>query len=84
MKSRQAETQRFPLIPLSVSDWLIRKHHPIREEQTVWHTEFFDTFLSLALQVLDGIQAEITTLKHKMENKDPENEDPSCANNKCD
>ena len=34
-----------------------------------WHTEFFDTFLSLALQVLDGIQAEITTLKRKMDKK---------------
>ena len=49
-----------------------------------WHTEFFDSFLSLALQVLDGIQAEITTLKRKMDNKDPENEDPSYANAKCD
>ena len=37
--SRQAETQRFPLISLSVSDWLIRKHHPIREEQTVWQLQ---------------------------------------------
>ena len=89
-ESRQAETQRFPLISLSVSDWLIRKHHPIREEQTAWQLQAdtpkithaslklqmpdFRYFLGLALWVLDGIQAEITTLKREMDNKDPENE----------
>ena len=31
MQSRSAETRRFPFIPLSISDWLIKKHHPIRE-----------------------------------------------------
>ena len=36
------------------------------------------------LRVLNGIQAEITTLKHEMDNKDPENEDPSNVNAKCD
>ena len=100
MKSTQAETQRFPLISLSVSDWLIRKHHPIREEQTAWQLQAdtpkithaslklqmpdFWYFLGLALRVFDGIQAEITTLKREMDNKDPENEDPSNANAKCD
>ena len=59
-----------------------------------WHTENHariieasnagsDIFLGLALRVLDGIQ-EITMLKRKMDNKDPENEDPSNANAKCD
>ena len=36
MKSRTEETRRFPFIPLSVSDWLIRKHHPIGDEQTAF------------------------------------------------
>ena len=36
MQSRSTETRRFPFIPLSISDWLIRKHHPIRDEQTAW------------------------------------------------
>ena len=36
MKSRTEETRRFPFIPLSVSDWLIRKDHPIRDEQTAF------------------------------------------------
>ena len=61
-----------------------------------WHTEnhvriieasnagVFDIFRGLTLRVLDGIQAEITTLKRKMDNKDPENEDPSYVNAKCD
>ena len=44
----------------------------------------FDIFLGLALRVLDGIQAEITTLKRKMDSKDPENEDPCYVNTKCD
>ena len=44
----------------------------------------FRYFWGLALRVLDGIQAEITTLKREMDNKDPENEDPSNANAKCD
>ena len=44
----------------------------------------FDIFLGLALRVLDEIQAEITTLKRKMDSKDPENEDPSYTNAKCD
>ena len=34
MQLRSVETRRFPFIPLSVSDWLIRKHHPIRDDQT--------------------------------------------------
>ena len=33
MRSPTEEARRFPFIPLSVSDWLIRKHHPIRDEQ---------------------------------------------------
>ena len=86
MKSRQAETQRFPLISLSVSHWLIRKHHPIREEQTAWKLQagtpkithaslklrmpHFPYFLGLALRFLDRIQAEITTLKREIDNKD--------------
>ena len=36
MKSRTEETRRFPFIPLSVSDWLIRKHHPIRDQETAF------------------------------------------------
>ena len=44
----------------------------------------FRYILGLALRDLDGIQAEITTLKREMDNKDPENEDPSNANAKCD
>jgi len=36
MKSRTEETRRFPFMPLSVSDWLIRKHHPITDEQTAF------------------------------------------------
>ena len=44
----------------------------------------FRYFLGLALRVLDGIQAEITTLKREMDNKDRKNEDPSNANAKCD
>ena len=34
MRSRTKETRRFPFIPLAVSDWLIRKHHPIKDKQT--------------------------------------------------
>ena len=36
---------------------------------------FFYIIWGLALRVLDGVQAEITTLKRRMDNKDPENED---------
>ena len=61
-----------------------------------WHTEnharileasnagFSVILLGLALRVLDGNQAEITTLKREMDNKDPENEDPCNTNGKCD
>ena len=31
-QTRQAQTQRFP-------DWLIRKYHPIREEETAWQLQ---------------------------------------------
>ena len=87
MRSCTEETRRFPFIPLSVSDWLIRKHHPIRDEQTarklqavtpkigyesleLWTPDFFYIICGLALRVLDGVQAEITTLKRRMDNKD--------------
>ena len=61
-----------------------------------WHTEnhvriieasnagVFVIFRGLTLRVLDRIQAEITTLKRKMDNEDPENKDPSYVNAKCD
>ena len=61
-----------------------------------WHSEnrlrilgasnawFFDIIWGLALLVLDGVKAKITTLRRRMDNKDPENEDPSCANAKYD
>ena len=76
-----------PLIPLCVFDWLKWKHHPIREEQTAWRQQnqphilwasiagFLDIICRLALRVLDRIEAEITALKRRMDNKDPENED---------
>jgi len=86
LQSCTEETRRFPFIPLSVSDWLIRKHHPIRDEQTarqlqavtpkignesleLW-TPAFLYHLRSRLLVLDGVQAEITTLKRRMANKD--------------
>ena len=53
----------------------------------VWQLQaarFFDIFLGLALRVWDAIQAEITTLKRKMDSKDSEKEDPFYANAKCD
>ena len=74
--SRQAETQRFPLISLSVT-----QNHPHIIEAS---NAGFDIFWGLALRVWDGIQAEITTLKRKMDNKDPENEDPSNVDAKYD
>ena len=46
----------FPLLPLSVSDWLIRKHHPIREEQTAWQLQAGTPkvmYASLKLRMLD-------------------------------
>ena len=100
MKSRQAETQRFPLISLSVSDWLIRKHHPIREEQTAWQLQAGTpkiTHASLKLRMPDFrlfLRSSASSFgrnsswnnyaKRGMDNKDPENEDPSNVNAKCD
>ena len=58
-----------------------------------WHTKhqlhilgasnagFFDIIWGLARQVLDGVQAEITTLKRRMDNKDPEKIKKNYANN---
>jgi len=77
-----------PSLPVSV--------HTQNMTAASWHTEnhvriieasnagFFNIFWGLALRVLNGIQADITMLKHRMDNKDPENQDPSCANAKCD
>jgi len=42
---------------------------------------FFDIIWGLARQVLDGIQAEITTLKRRMDNKDPGKIKKNYANN---
>ena len=77
-----------PSLPVSV--------HTQNMTAASWHTEnhvriiealnarFFNIFWGLALWVLNGIQADITMLKHRMDNKDRENQDPSCANVKCD
>ena len=101
MRSRTEETRRFPFIPLSVSDWLIRKHHPIKDEQTarqlqavtprigyesleLWTPDFFYIICGLALRVLDGVQAEITVLKRRMDNKDQRSKTHPARTPKCD
>ena len=101
MRSRTEETRRFPFIPLSISDWLIRKHHPIKDEQTARQLQavtprigyeslelrtpdFFNIICGLALRVLDGVQAEITALKHRMDNKDQRSKTHPARTPKCD
>ena len=101
MRSRTEETRRFPFIPLSFSDWLIRKHHPIKDEQTARQLQavtpkigyeslelltpdFFYIICGLALRVLDGVQAEITALKRRMDNKDQRSKTHPARTPKCD
>ena len=62
---------------MTAASWQTENHARILEASNAG----FSIFLT---EVLDGIQAEITTLKLEMDNKDPENEDPSNANAKCD
>ena len=101
MRSRTEETRRFPFIPLSVSDWLIRKHHPIKESKrrdscnlshrksatNPWSFErrtIFYIICGPALRVLDGVQAEITALKRRMDNKDQRSKTHPARTPKCD
>ena len=66
---------------MTAASWRTQNHARIFEASNAGFSIYI---LGLALRDLDGIQAEITTLKREMDNKDPENEDPSNANAKYD
>ena len=73
---------------MTAASWHTENHARILEASNAGFSKLrmpdFQFFLGLALRVLDGIQAEITTLKREIDNKDPENEDLSNVNAKCD